>query len=213
MVPFLAPLLGSMAASLLPATFGTGVAGALGLSGAAGGLIAAAAPKALGAGIGTLLAGGDLGDAALNAVGFGAGSTALSSMMGNAPGAATSAAGATNAGDAIKALTQTAVGQPQAAPAPAAEPQAAPARMMMENALDTFKPRDQTSAGLGLPADAVNQIASVRVPTGGSSIMPASLGIGSLPGMNNDTMLASFSPDQRNMINGYLGSQGTIGFA
>jgi hypothetical protein len=213
MVPFLAPLLGSMAASLLPATFGTGVAGALGLSGAAGGLIAAAAPKALGAGIGTLLAGGDLGDAALNAVGFGAGSTALSSMMGGAPGAATSAAGATNAGDAIKALTQTAVGQPQAAPAPAAEPPAAPARKMMKNALDTFKPRDQTSAGLGLPADAVNQIASVRMPTGESPIMPASLGLGSLPGMNNDTMLASFSPDQRNMINGYLGSQGTIGFA
>ena len=181
MVPFLAPLLGSIAGSLLPATFGTGVAGALGLSGAAGGLIAAAAPKALGAGIGTFLAGGDLGDAALNAVGFGAGSTALSSMMGNAPGAATSAAGATNAGDAIKALTQTAVGQPQAAPAPAAEPQAAPARMMMENALDTFKPRDQTSAGLGLPADAVNQIASVRV-------RPASLGLGSLPGPNGLAM-------------------------
>jgi hypothetical protein len=186
MVPFLAPLLGSIAGSLLPATFGTGVAGALGLSGAAGGLIAAAAPKALGAGIGTFLAGGDLGDAALNAVGFGAGSTALSSMMGNAPGA-------TNAG---------------AATAPAA-----PNRKMMKNALDTFKPRDQTSAGLGLPADAVNQIASVRMPTGESPIMPASLGLGSLPGMNNDTMLASFSPDQRNMINGYLGSQGTIGFA
>jgi hypothetical protein len=125
MVPFLAPLLGSIAGSLLPATFGTGVAGALGLSGAAGGLIAAAAPKALGAGIGTFLAGGDLGDAALNAVGFGAGSTALSSMMGNAPGAATSAAGATNAGDAIRAITQTVVGPPQAAPAPAAT---APAR-------------------------------------------------------------------------------------
>jgi hypothetical protein len=163
MVPFLAPLLGSMAASLLPATFGTGVAGALGLSGAAGGLIAAAAPKALGAGIGTLLAGGDLGDAALNAVGFGAGSTALSSMMGNAPGA-------TNAG---------------AATAPAA-----PNRKMMKNALDTFKPRDQTSAGLGLPADAVSQIASVRVPTGagGSSITPASLGLGSLPGPNGLAM-------------------------
>jgi hypothetical protein len=156
MVPFLAPLLGSMAASLLPATFGTGVAGALGLSGAAGGLIAAAAPKALGAGIGTLLAGGDLGDAALNAVGFGAGSTALSSMMGNAPGAAASAAGATNSGDAIKALTQTFVGQPQAATAPAA-----PKRMMMDNALNIFKPRDQSSAGFGLPAGAVNQIASV----------------------------------------------------
>jgi hypothetical protein len=164
MVPFLAPLLGSIAGSLLPATFGTGVAGALGLSGAAGGLIAAAAPKALGAGIGTFLAGGDLGDAALNAVGFGAGSTALSSMMGNAPGAATSAAGATNAGDAIRAITQTAVGPPQAAPAPAATAPAATA-----------------PAALGLPADAVNQIASVRV-------RPASLGLGSLPGPNGLAM-------------------------
>jgi hypothetical protein len=71
--PFLAPLLGSLAGSLLPATLGTGIAASLGLGGtAAGGLIAAAAPKAIGAGIGTLLGGGDLGDAALNAVGFGA---------------------------------------------------------------------------------------------------------------------------------------------
>lgn len=183
MVPFLAPLLGSMAASLLPATFGTGVAGALGLSGAAGGLIAAAAPKALGAGIATLLAGGDLGDAALNAVGFGAGGTALSAMMGNAPGAAASAAGTTNSADAIRAITQTAVGPPQTA-----APQAAPDRKMMGNALNIFKPRDQSSAGFGLPAGTVDQIASVRVPTGESSITSASLGLGSLPGPNGLAM-------------------------
>jgi hypothetical protein len=36
MIPLLAPLLGSLAGSLLPATLGTGIAGALGLSGAAG---------------------------------------------------------------------------------------------------------------------------------------------------------------------------------
>jgi hypothetical protein len=72
MIPLLAPLLGSLAGSLLPATLGSGIAGALGLKGAAGALVASAAPKAIGAGIGTLLAGGDLGDAALNAVGFGA---------------------------------------------------------------------------------------------------------------------------------------------
>jgi hypothetical protein len=127
MVPFLAPLLGSMAASLLPASIGTGIAGTLGLSGAAGGLIAAAAPKALGAGIGTLLAGGDLGDAAMNAVGFGAGSTALGAMMGGGASAAgTTGAGAAAAApasqpmDAIKAIAQTLQGggqsQPQAAP-------------------------------------------------------------------------------------------------
>ena len=219
MVPFLAPLLGSMAASLLPATFGTGIAGALGLSGAAGGLLAAAAPKALGAGIGTLLAGGDLGDAALNAVGFGAGSTALGAMMGNAPGAAASAAGTTGAGaaaaapasdpmKAIQAIAQTLQGggQPQAATTPASAGVMRPEQTMRN---DIMAPNSQNQIG----ASAVNQMASTTVPSGGSSIMPASLGIGSLPSMNNDTMLASFSPDQRNMINGHLGSQGMIGFA
>jgi hypothetical protein len=74
---------------------------------------------------------------------------------------------------------------------------------------DIMAPNSQNQVG----ASAVNQIASTTVPTGGGSMMPASVGIGSLPGMNNDTMLAGFSPDRRNMINGYLGSQGTIGFA
>jgi hypothetical protein len=82
MIPLLAPLLGSLAGSLLPATLGTGIAGALGLKGAMAGLVAAAAPKAIGAGIGTLLAGGDLGEAALNAVGFGAGSALLGGATG-----------------------------------------------------------------------------------------------------------------------------------
>ena len=230
MVPFLAPLLGSMAASLLPATFGTGIAGALGLSGAAGGLLAAAAPKALGAGIGTLLAGGDLGDAALNAVGFGAGSTALGAMMGNAPGAAASAAGTTGAGaaaaapasdtmKAIQTIAQTLQGggqsQPQAAPRREMEkPNARTTRAGMGQApLPVMPGQPPSDQGSFEPMTAVNQIASTTVPTGGSSMMPAAVGIGSLPGMNNDTMLASFSPDQRNMINGHLGSQGMIGFA
>lgn len=198
-----------MAASLLPATVGTGIAGALGLSGAGAGLVAAAAPKALGAGLGTLLAGGDLGDAALNAVGFGAGSTALSSMMGNAPGAAASAAGTTDAGDSIRAITQGMQGlgggqgaQPSMMPAPAA---VRPEQTMRN---DIMAPQMQNQ-----PMDAVNQMASTTVPTGGGSMMPASVGIGSLPGMNNDTMMAGFSPDQRNMIGGYLGSQGMRGFA
>jgi hypothetical protein len=226
MVPFLAPLLGSMAASLLPATFGTGVAGALGLSGAAGGLIAAAAPKALGAGIGTLLAGGDLGDAAMNAVGFGAGSTALGAMMGGGASAAgTTGAGAAAAApasqpmDAIKAIAQTLQGggqsQPQAAPRREMEkPNARTIRASMgQDRLPVMPGQPPSDQGSFEPMTAVNQIASTTVPTGGSSMMPAAVGIGSLPGMNNDTMLASFSPDQRNMINGHLGSQGVIGFA
>jgi hypothetical protein len=215
MVPFLAPLLGSMAASLLPASIGTGIAGTLGLSGAAGGLIAAAAPKALGAGIGTLLAGGDLGDAAMNAVGFGAGSTALGAMMGGGASAAgTTGAGAAAAApasqpmDAIKAIAQTLQGggQPQAAATPASAGVMRPEQTMRN---DIMAPNSQNQIG----ASAVNQMASTTVPTGGSSMMPEAVGIGSLPGMNNDTMLASFSPDQRNMINGHLGSQGVIGFA
>jgi hypothetical protein len=226
MVPFLAPLLGSMAASLLPASIGTGIAGTLGLSGAAGGLIAAAAPKALGAGIGTLLAGGDLGDAAMNAVGFGAGSTALGAMMGGGASAAgTTGAGAAAAApasqpmDAIKAIAQTLQGggqsQPQAAPRREMEkPDARTTRAGMGQArLPVMPGQPPSDQGSFEPMTAVNQIASTTVPTGGSSMMPAAVGIGSLPGMNNDTMLASFSPDQRNMINGHLGSQGVIGFA
>jgi hypothetical protein len=179
-----------MAASLLPASVGTGVAGALGLSGAAGGLIAAAAPKALGAGIGTLLAGGDMGDAALNAVGFGAGSAALSSMMGNAPGAAASAAGSTNAGDAIKALTQTVVGQPQAAPARMMEtPDARDTRASMgQGRLPVMPGQPPSDQGSFMPANAVNQMASTTIPIGGGSMMPASLGLGSLPGPNGLAM-------------------------
>ena len=226
MVPFLAPLLGSMAASLLPASIGTGIAGTLGLSGAAGGLIAAAAPKALGAGIGTLLAGGDLGDAAMNAVGFGAGSTALGAMMGGGASAAgTTGAGAAAAApasqpmDAIKAIAQTLQGggqsQPQAAPRRKMEtPDARNTRAGMgQGRLPVMPGQPPSDQGSFAPMTAVNQIASTTVPTGGSSMMPEAVGIGSLPGMNNDTMLASFSPDQRNMINGHLGSQGMIGFA
>lgn len=202
MVPFLAPLLGSMAASLLPATVGTGIAGALGLSGATAGLIAAAAPKALGAGLGTLLAGGDLGDAALNAVGFGAGSTALSSMMGNAPGAAASAAGTTDAGDAIRAITQGLGGgqgsQPPMMPAPAA---VRPEQTMRN---DIMAPQTQSQ-----PVDAVNQMAATQITPSA-----VNFGLGALLGPNGLAMA-----DQNLMMglpNGagdFLRDQGMRGFA
>ena len=222
MVPFLAPLLGSMAASLLPASFGTGIAATLGASGAAGGLLAAAAPKALGAGIGTLLAGGDMGDAALNAVGFGAagaGGSALKSMMAGAPEAAASAAGTTGAGagaaapatqpmDAIKSIAQALGGGQQQQ---GAMPMAAPPMQQQQGTQASANP--MLTAG-AQPQPAVSQIAATTVPTaGGGSMMPAAVGIGSLPGMNNDTMLAGFSPAQRNMVSDYLGSQGMRGFA
>lgn len=222
MVPFLAPLLGSMAASLLPATVGTGIAGALGLSGAGAGLLAAAAPKALGAGLGTLLAGGDLGDAAMNAVGFGAGSTALGAMMGGAPGAAgaaTSAAGTTGAGAAapaaaspqldlgnISKMLQGLGGGEQSSAMPAA-----PA--MQRNTGTQASANPMLTAGTQ-PQPAVAQMASTNIPSvgGSNTMMPASMGIGSLPvggqTMSDNTMLAGFAPEQQDMVRGYLNSQG-----
>lgn len=70
-LPLLAPLIGNFAASMIP-SLGASVAGAVGAAGAAGPLIAAAAPKAIGAGIGSLLAGASAGDVAMNALSFGA---------------------------------------------------------------------------------------------------------------------------------------------
>jgi hypothetical protein len=148
-------------------------------------------------------------------VGFGAGSTALGAMMGGGASAAgttgadaAAAAPASQPMDAIKAIAQTLQGggQPQAAATPASAGVMRPEQTMRN---DIMAPNSQNQIG----ASAVNQMASTTVPTGGSSMMPEAVGIGSLPGMNNDTMLASFSPDQRNMINGHLGSQGVIGFA
>tara|TARA_R110000765_G_scaffold418373_1_gene521800 strand:+ start:1752 stop:2363 length:612 start_codon:yes stop_codon:yes gene_type:complete len=202
---------------------GTGIAAALGLGGtAAGGLIAAAAPKAIGAGIGTLLGGGDLGDAALNAVGFGAAGAAL-----GGGGAA-----------------------PAAAPAPAAAI-AAPANPTQFNvqglmqgmekatqAMDTMQGREQPAPMLKTPniqtASATTmqsnpmlsapppmtrpQGVSPVVPSvGGPSAMPASLGIGALPAfgqtMSDTDMSAGLSPGQRNLASQFLASRGMTGFA
>lgn len=124
MIPLLAPLLGSLAGSLLPATVGTGIASALGLSGAAGGLVAAAAPKAIGAGIGTLLAGGDLGDAALNAIGFGA------------AGAALGGAGTANAAAPTAAASSMA---PPVSPAPAPAPVTVPTAAAQGAGMDLMR--------------------------------------------------------------------------
>jgi len=70
-LPLLAPLFGNLAASMIP-SLGASVAGAVGAAGSMGPLVAAAAPKAIGAGIGSLLAGASTGDAATNALGFAA---------------------------------------------------------------------------------------------------------------------------------------------
>jgi len=91
-VPLLAPLLGSLVASSMPA-IGAGVATALGGAAATGigSLIASAAPAAIGAGIGTLAAGGNPGEALANAATFGLGGAALGGLGAGAGAAATGA--------------------------------------------------------------------------------------------------------------------------
>ena len=240
MIPLLAPLLGSLAGSLLPATLGSGIAGALGLKGAAGALVASAAPKAIGAGIGTLLAGGDLGDAALNAVGFGAagallggaGSTGapatsiipqmrpdtlLSSMPAPAavPTAATEAASSLpNLARSAQQIAQALGGgqqsqQPGVAPLPINRP---PQQSAMDNPM--LAPLFQTGPTPDGPMSTPTTVPVV----GGSSMMPAAVGIGSIPmqgqsPMSNDMMLAGMSSNQSDMVNQYLRSRNMVGFA
>ena len=214
MIPLLAPLLGSLAGSMLPATLGTGIAASLGLGGtAAGSLIAAAAPKAIGAGIGTLLGGGDIGDAALNAVGFGAAGAA----MGGTPAAATSAAGTTGAAavpttgfnfqkamQGMNALNSATQSKPVAMP-PAPNLQQAPQQKVMAQA----NPMLATPTSVTQPVMASNIIPSVA--------MPASVGLGSLPfngqPIASSDMTMGLSPSQRNMANQYLVGRGMTGFA
>ena len=210
MVPLLAPLLGSLAGSMLPATLGTGIASAIGLSGtAAGGLIAAAAPKAIGAGIGTLLGGGDLGDAALNAVGFGAAGAFM-------PGAG-AAAPAGNLGNVLKTAqaAQSLMGGNQSPPPPAAPalnraPQVA--NSGPSGAMGNFQP------GGGPPVSAALTQMNAPIPTTQvAAAMPPAVGIGTLPGINqqplsSDDMMTGMDLGQRNMAGDYLRSQGMVGF-
>ena len=243
MIPLLAPLLGSMAGSLFAGTAAGaamtgGIASALGGS-TVGGLLAAAAPKAIGAGIGTLLAGGDLGDAALNAVGFGAAGAAAPAAAANAPlsamgagpaaapaiGAATVPTAATNAAAAapntmgsakdmmkLASQVQGLMGGGQQAPAMSAP---APIQRPQNRASD-----NPMLAGMQGPTPAPSTaMASMTVPSVGSnSMMPAAVGIGALPmggqgPMSNDMMFSGMGPNQRNMANEYLRSQGMVGFA
>jgi hypothetical protein len=237
MIPLLAPLLGSLAGSLLPATLGTGIAGALGLKGAMAGLVAAAAPKAIGAGIGTLLAGGDLGDAALNAVGFGAGSALLGGAGAGAAGSTGAAAAAAPTPvapppaavptDAVasaidpRALTQSAQqiarafgGGQQSPPAavPMGQPQQPPRNRASDNPM--LAPLFGAQPNVAGPMSTPTTVPSV----GAQSMMPASVGIGSIPmagqqPMSNDMMLAGMSPNQSDMVNQYLRSRNMVGFA
>jgi hypothetical protein len=207
-------------------------------------LVAAAAPKAIGAGIGTLLAGGDLGDAALNAVGFGAGSA----LLGGATGAGAANAGAMASSpvpmmrpDNLAAAASAPVTVPTDAAASAINPrdlartaqqfaqltgggqQAQPA--MAAPAVGQPQPRSRASDNPMLtamagpaPSAGMSMAAPVTVPSvGGASMMPASMGIGSIPmqgqqPMSGDMMLAGMSPNQSDMVNQYLRSRNMVGF-
>ena len=216
MIPLLAPLLGSLAGSMLPATLGTGIAASLGLGGtAAGSLVAAAAPKAIGAGIGTLLGGGDIGDAALNAVGFGAAGAA----MGGTPAAVTSAANTTGAApttgfnfqkamQGMNALNSSTQNKPVAMPPPP-NLQQAPQQKVMAQA----NPMLAIPASVTQPVMASNIIPSVSV----ASAMPPAVGLGSLPfngqPIASSDMTMGLSPSQRNVANQYLVGRSMTGFA
>ena len=210
MIPLLAPLLGSLAGSLLPASLGTGIAGALGLKGAAAGLVAAAAPKAIGAGIGTLLAGGDLGDAALNAVGFGAGSALSSQLLG--AGVSNASAVATSPRPILRPEGLAAAPAPAPAPvSPAVPAGASQAAVSPEGLMDAAKQfsqltgqQQQRQAAMPIPAavratsrasenpmftalagpapDTASLLSMpAAVPSvGGAIASPSSMGIGSL---------------------------------
>ena len=203
MIPLLAPLLGSLAGSMLPATLGTGIAASLGLGGtAAGSLIAAAAPKAIGAGIGTLLGGGDIKDASINAVGFGA---AAANTTGAAP---TTGFNFQKAMQGMNALNSSTQNKPVAMPPPP-NLQQAPQQKAMAQANPMLAPPPSATQ----PVMASNIIPSVSGP----SAMPPAVGLGSLPfngqPIASSDMTMGLSPSQRNMANQYLVGRGMTGFA
>ena len=214
MVPFLAPLIGSLAGSMLPAAFGTSIAGALGASGAVGGLIASAAPKALGAGLGTLLAGGNTGDAAVNALGFGAGGAMLQQGLGSLGLGGAAAAG----GGAAEGVAQSAQGpslsdtltqagqmlrqdQPGPAPSTAQPVQAAALPAVMPAAMRTGSPEGAgglTASVLGAPPQSIGQqsIAAAGAP---APVVPSTMGLGSFPQYQDPSQMASAISPQNPM--------------
>jgi hypothetical protein len=239
MIPLLAPLLGSLAGSLLPATLGSGIAGALGLKGAAGALVASAAPKAIGAGIGTLLAGGDLGDAALNAVGFGAAGHLLAALD---PPAHRRRLPAPRCAQTLWSLLclrpllcrrqQPKPHRQRHCPIWRAPPSRSQKLLVAASSLSR-RVRCRLTGRLGrVPwttrfwphcsrrdrrwTDQCPPLRQYR--RGRHSMMPASVGIGTIPmggqaPMSNDMMLAGMSPNQSNMVNEYLRSRNMVGFA
>jgi hypothetical protein len=174
-----------------------------------GGFLASAAPKALGAGIGTLLAGGSSSDALMNAVGFGGGGALLQQGIGSfgAEGAATAAAegAAPSAGpnipQGLRQVGEMLQGQQ--------EPQAvAPSVYQDPQGAMTTSPRPQprpmgTEGGtlqqglLGGPPQSVGQQAIAQSPFAAPSTVPA--GLASMPGYVDPSMIAQAASPQNPM--------------
>lgn len=124
-VPLLVPILGAMAGTIAGPALGIGAAAAAGgaAAGGIGGLLASAAPAALGAGIATLAAGGDPREALMNAALGGAGSVAMPAVTGALQGLG--GAGAQKAAvEAVRAPVQAASAAPAASLRPVARPDA-----------------------------------------------------------------------------------------
>jgi len=76
----------------------------------------------------------------------------------------------------------------------------------------------QPSATAEGPMPARMSAPSTVPVSGGPSMMPAAVGIGSIPmqgqsPMSNDMMLAGMSPNQSDMVSQYLRSRNMVGFA
>jgi hypothetical protein len=203
MIPFLAPLMGSLAGSLLPASIGTSIAGAVGASGAMGGLIASAAPKALGAGIGTLLAGGDSSEALLNAAGFGAGGALLQQGLGAAPQGAAVASLSTlpeTLTQAGRLLQNQGPGPQPVAPSVVQSPQTEQLGSMRPPPRPVSVPGEGGLQGsvLGGPPQTVGSQALSQIPSGAPVTSPQG-GLGSFPEYVDPSMIAQAASPQNPM--------------
>lgn len=189
-VPFLAPLIGSLLAS---STAGAAISGAVGtaLGGAAatgiGSLLASAAPAAIGAGIGTLVAGGRPEEALANAAMFGMGGAALGNLgaAGEAAAGAQTAAASTNPLQALRILNAAGVtGSSQPAPQPMAPlrvPEGRPSQPAAPMSMAALPQQQPTPSPIPMAPQQIPEQPMVAQPAMfGQEQMPAMFS----PGMN-----------------------------
>ena len=176
-LPALIPLLGSIAGTLAGPGLGAGVASALGLGGtAAGSLIAAAAPKAIGAGIASLAAGASAPDA-------------VQQVMQAQPGVGGSQRMPTAAGGIFTAPPPTSAPAMYAPPTPIQSLPQQQAILPQELMPQGVSPQGPMGGGMPTPTQILAP--QPQVPGAmGSAPQPASLntGLGSLRGRSGPAM-------------------------